>query len=86
MSQSNEKDTLHEWADRHADWAKAQLAGIPVEQVEWDRDEVAHAAAAYEAGLEIGLRSGYQAGQHMGMANGLAAAERRAIPPGKDSA
>lgn len=48
----------------------------PSEQVEWDRDEVVHAAAAYEAGLETGLRAGYRAGQYMGMANGLAAAER----------
>lgn len=49
----------------------------PAEQVEWDREEVAHAALAYEAGLETGLRQGYSLGQHMGMENGLAAAERR---------
>lgn len=60
-----EKDPLHERADRHADWAKAQLVGLPVEQAEWDRDEVAHAAAAYQAGLNMGLDAGYRMGRTM---------------------
>lgn len=110
-----ENDVLHEWADKHAAWARKQLAPVehfpepcaagghgpvwcaecmerwpcpdaaPVEQVAWDRDEVAHAAAAYAAGLETGLRGGYRAGQQMGMANGLAACERRVLAPGGES-
>ena len=47
---------------------------IPAEQLEWDREEVAHAALAYQAGLDAGLNAGYQMGQVMGNA--------RVLPPG----
>lgn len=44
---------------------------IPAEQLEWDKEEVAHAAAAYQAGLDIGLSSGYTMGLSMGYARAL---------------
>lgn len=65
MSRNVEKDVLHEWADRHADWARAQAEGVPVEQLEWDRAEVEHAAAAYQSGLDAGLSAGYRLGRAM---------------------
>lgn len=65
MVRNVEKDALHEWADRHAEWARAQTEGVPAEQLEWDRAEVEHAAAAYQAGLDAGLNAGYQMGRVM---------------------
>lgn len=41
---------------------------IPPEQLEWDREEVAHAAAAYQAGLDAGLNAGYRMGLNVGLA------------------
>ena len=66
---TTEKDALHEWADRHQAWAEAQLARIPAEQLAWDREEVEHAAAAYQAGLDAGLNAGYGMGLNVGRAS-----------------
>lgn len=40
-----------------------------IEQADWDRDEVAHAAEAYQAGLDAGLGAGYRMGSSMRHAN-----------------
>lgn len=42
-----------------------EKVGIPPEQLEWDREEVEHAAAAYQAGLDMGLSAGYRMGLAM---------------------
>lgn len=44
----------------------SETPDLPPDQLEWDSDEVAHAAAAYQAGLDAGLNAGYQMGLNMG--------------------
>lgn len=58
-------DPLHQWHEAHESWARAQLNKIPVEQLEWDPSEVAHAAVAYGAGLDAGLNAGFRMGRAM---------------------